>query len=284
MTGRARSGAAISVLNALFDGVGAALGIDLAVEAEVDRDDGAGAHDAIRPASSATPLVRATLDRARAEYAPGRAGPVRLTIRSEVPAAVGLKSSSAVGTAVALAYARAVGERPEPAAVARLAAETARAVGQSATGAFDDALASLLPGLWMADTRHATVLLHRPGPSGELLLWIPPGTHRPSPTILPRLEGRGDPSARARLEADDLEGAMEANSEALERALGLPSVGREELRGGGARAVAVSGLGPAVAVLAPAPQLPELRAILSKRPGRLLVSRFRPPGPPEGGS
>lgn len=277
MIGWARTGAAISVVNALFDGQGAAVGLDLALEVTVALA-GPGARagaDRIAPIASATPLVLGTVGAARSAFGLPPDRPVRVTIASEIPPSVGLKSSSAVGAGIVLAFARAAGVRVTPESVARTAAKAARAAGQSATGAFDDALAALSPGVWATDNREDSVLFRTPAPDGSAVIWIPPGEHPPSPELAPRLRGRSPSGAMERLRAGDLAGAVERNGRAVEGALGLAPIPREALALAGARAVGVSGLGPAVFVWVGPGAGGPVRAVLERLPGRTLSAGFR---------
>ncbi len=280
MIGRARTGAAVTVLNALFDGIGAAVAIDLGLEARVTVYDGAagGPRNSVRPASSETPLVRATLEAARRAYRIEPTSSVALELDSEIPWSVGLKSSSAVGGAVLLAAARAVGHPASPEAIARRAAEVARGIGQSATGALDDALACLSPGLWAADTRSGEILLRAPAPEAEVVLSIPPGTHPPSPALAARLRGRGPANGLELLRSEGPWKAMEATSRALEPLLGVEVPDRTALREAGALATTVSGLGPTVAIFVPVGGAAPVLDRLTGRPGQRLVRGLRREG------
>ena len=72
---------------------------------------------------------------------------MEIEIVSDIPVAMGLKSSSAVSSAGLLAVARASGATRPPLEIAKLSAQVSRETGVSATGAFDDALAGLASGV-----------------------------------------------------------------------------------------------------------------------------------------
>ncbi len=279
MRGVGESTAAITVVNALSTGIGCAVGIDLRARAEVVvTPETAGPVLEIGPPTSRTPLVEASLSAAVEEYLPDRHVRARLEIRSEIPVAIGLKSSSAVSTATLLAVARAA-EVPAPVAeVARRSAEIARRVGASATGAFDDALAGLTHE--MVVTNNYTDELIRDvavEPGLEVALWIPPGAHRPSPSVRHRFSA-DDPLGAQAAEAA-LRGewwtAMGLNSELVERAMGYAyapyreAVAREGARGSGA-----SGLGPAFAAVAPRERIDAVLACLPPSAGARRAIRF----------
>lgn len=273
MIGRSRSSGAISLLNALFDGIGSAVGVGLWCDVEAEAHEGPPGLT-VHPAESGTPIVR-SLHREAVD----RFGRVErawtLRIRSEVPQGCGLKSSSAVGAAVYRATARALGAEPSDLDTARAAAFVAREIGQSATGAFDDACAATSAGIWLTDNRTDTVLNHWPAPEGlGLLVCIPPGIHPPSPGLIDRLAGAGGSTSLALLRSGRFWEAMESNSQAVERTLGYDGALRQALHEAGALAYAVSGLGPARAVVAPPDRFPSIREVLPAILGTIIQVEF----------
>jgi shikimate kinase len=285
MRGVGEANAAITIVNALPTGIGAAAGIALRARAEVRLEEarsGLRSEPKFRPESAGTPLVREAVRSAVGRLAGKGLVCEELEIRSEVPPSIGLKSSSAVASAVVLAVAGAVGRELSPREVAAASAEIGRAAGVSATGAYDDALAGLVGEAVVTDNRGDRLLESFPiDPSLAVALWIPPGTHASAPSSRSRFPGE---STRTRAPADAARAgrlweAMELNSDLVETAMGY-SYGdvRRRLRGRGALASGTSGLGPALAAVAPRPVLPALLEELSGRPGTCRSVEFaRPP-------
>ena len=262
MRGVATGRAAVSVVNALPLGVGAAVGIEwpartiAVLEASRDRRDA----PTVLPRRSATAVVRAAARTALERYGSGGPARVRLTVRSTIPVARGLKSSSAVTTSVALATARAGGVDPAPEEIARLAAEVGMATGVSATGAFDDALAGLVPGGVVTDNRRNVELRGLDiDPELAVALWIPGRRHPRSPKLRDRFR-REHRLARRAVEAalaGDWTAAMLANTAVVEKVMGYRYDRLHALASRhGAVAAGVTGLGPAFAVLAPRRRVP----------------------------
>ena len=280
MRGVGESRAAISVVNALPLGVGAALAIDwpARASAEIDRALPARARPAVRPKGSSTRIVRDTAAEALARY--GAGGRLRLSVRSTIPARRGLKSSSAVGAAVAQATARACGADPATDEVARLVAEVGRASGLSATGAFDDALVGLVGAGVVTDNRSDRCLRRfDPGSGLAVVLWVPDRPHPLSPQVVDRFR-RTPGLAREAVDAaldGDWAAAMAANSALVERAMGYRYAAlREAVLQQGAIASSVSGLGPAFAAVAPAARAPRvLRALPAGRGSRRTLPIYR---------
>lgn len=268
MKGAARSFGAITIANALPTGVGCAAGIELAVEAEVSVTSD-GSHDppkVMGPTEDRYRVVDQSVRTGLARYHAHPGTVVSVALRSEIPAARGLKSSSAVSTAVILAVARAAGHEPSRLEIGRLAADAGRRSGVSATGALDDALAGLEPGFIVTDNRQDTVLRRAEiDPAWGVLLYIPEREHPPSPGLVSafgREREAGERAARAVLEGDWAT-AMRINSEVVERTMRYAYRPlRERLEHHGAIASGVSGLGPTLATIARTDRLSDLAQLL----------------------
>lgn len=285
MHGVGRATGAITIVNALPLRRGSALGIDLGVEAEVLTDDpgyGPGTTE-FRPEHSGSPIVRTVLEAAARRFLPPNAVVRRLVLASDVPVGCGLKSSSAVAGAVARAVANAAGAAPSTVEVAQLVSRASRESGVSATGAFDDALACLRPGVVVTDNEADRLLREQNVPDDlKVALWIPPTRHPPAPSLLARFAREAD-TARPAVEralAGDWPAAMEVNSELVERVMRLPY---GELRGAcrrnGAIASGVSGLGPAFAALATSERLAAVVEALPRHSGEIRTVRLSTPSP-----
>jgi shikimate kinase len=278
------SHAAISVVNALPLGIGAAIGIEWPARVTARLPSATASRGlSVDPTASRTRLVResarAALDRFRAAD-----GGLRLSVRTTIPVARGLKSSSAVSSAVILATARAAGTEPSPEAVARLAATVGRATGVSATGAYDDAIAGLVAGGVVTDNRRDTELRRlRIDPRLAVALWIPARSHPPSPSVQKRFRRSRDLARRAidQALAGDWVQAMAANSSLVEEVLGYRYRHlHERVARAGAVASGVSGLGPTFAVLAPPSRLRRVLAALPPTGRRRSVRLYGDPRRP----
>ncbi len=276
MRGVGSARGAVTIVNALPTGIGAALGFDLTVRAEVClvRADRGGEGIRVDPASSNSPLVREAVAVALSAFLPGRTSSVEVRIDSQVPPSKGLKSSSAVASAIVAAVAQATGERPVPTEVARLSAATGRRSGTSATGAFDDALAGLETGVVVTDNRDDRLLARFDvPPDTDVVVWLPPGEHPPSPSLRAAFAARAETGRTVvdRVSNGDWPGAMERNSALVEELLGYPYAAlRNACRERGAIASGVSGLGPAFASLAARSRATSIEAFLSGREGSVI--------------
>ncbi len=282
MNGTGTASGAMTFLNALFTGIGSAAGLDLTASATVELRPAANRSFTVDAASD-TPLVRAILGAALDLWAPGELFEVRTSVRSQIPAARGLKSSSAVSGAIAFAVASALGRPTSPEEVARLSAAVSRAIGLSATGAFDDALAGVMPGIHVTDNVGRRGLRVDPvDPDWRVVLLVPELAHRPSPEYVEQfraLAAEARPAEAAALEGRPLV-AMAMNTQLVERALGLDLTAlHRRLREAGALASGVSGLGPAVAAIAPSGHAAAVRAAFAPEEGEVVEVGFTQPAP-----
>jgi shikimate kinase len=176
MDGHAEAPAAGTVLNALATGHGSAFAIDEYVRADVELDPDAEdvTGTVVGSPDADTRLVERCVELTAAEVA-GDAPGGTVETDSDVPMASGLKSSSAAANATVLATLDALDAVDEVASedAARLGVAAARDVGVTATGAFDDASASMLGGLTVTDNVE-DALLTRDEVDWTVLVWTPP--------------------------------------------------------------------------------------------------------------
>ncbi len=265
MRGVGRAAGAMTFLNALFTGIGAAAALPIGVEARAEFRSGA------TPDGASSPLVSRAVTLAVAEWGSPSTEPIGVTVESEIPPGQGLKSSSAVASATLAAVADLLGARPAPFEIARLSARAGRAEGLSATGALDDALAGVAEGVVVTDNRQDRWLGTHPVPEEwGAVVFAADRPHPPSPALadrFARFRSRAAPAERMARDGD-LIGALNANGELVESVMGYDyGTIRAALRDAGAVAAGVSGLGPALVAVGPRARLPAMREVLPS-PGR----------------
>jgi len=280
MSGTARTSAAITITNALSTGVGCAVGIELHAEAHValSEDPSRQSVSLEIPVEVRTPIVEESLRAGLSRFYPQPGAVARLSLRSDIPIARGLKSSSAVSTSILLAVARAARREPTALEVGLLSAEVGRRAGVSATGALDDALAGLEPGFVVTENSRGEVLRRSVvDPGWGVALYIPPESHPPSPNLISAFSAdraAGERAANA-ARTGDWATAMRLNTELVERTMGYSYGGvRDRLRMHGAIASGVSGLGPTLAAIAPTERLPELVRVFPSDPAQKIALPF----------
>lgn len=265
MIGRAACRGAATIVNAIPTGMGAAFGITLEADAEVRIQEGPGAvrFGPEEGADLIAGCVEAVLKRAGLE---GRGAEVR--VESDIPVSRGLKSSSAVSNAVVLATTRAVKLPLDDTRVLGSAIDESLRAGVTVTGAFDDAAACYFGGAVVTDNRARRILSRgRMDPSLSVLIHVP--EKRIIKSVVKNLDFA---PARPKVEeafrlalAGDYAKAIEVNSRACSKVLGISEEVAELARSNGAVASGISGTGPATVALVRPGDEDRLRRLLEKR-------------------
>lgn len=155
---------AISIVNAIASGKGATASVRLTTEAEVEMEGSRGGWEVFANGKKAeSSLALETVRRAikgTGKDPEAYSGKVMTT--SSVPVGVGLKTSSASSTAIAIAVYAALGQKAfDPKKVLDCSVEASLASGASVTGALDDAAGCLLGGVNMTDNLARKVVSSR---------------------------------------------------------------------------------------------------------------------------
>jgi shikimate kinase len=153
---RATMHGAISIVNAIATGNGSALGISLKVTAEASLENGQGVRFQTRKENKLiSNIVYNTLPKDIIAK-----NLVSISIESEIPIGFGLKSSSAVSNAVALACSKLVNNDVHDDAILDAAVRASLDSKISITGAYDDATACYFGGFVLTDN-YACKLIRR---------------------------------------------------------------------------------------------------------------------------
>jgi shikimate kinase len=276
-TGRATAPGAGTVLNALATHRGAAFAIDVETTAIVERRQ-SGITGAIEgDADADTALIERCVELAAATTDTDLGG-AHVRTESDVPTAAGLKSSSAAANAAVLATLDLLDERMEPADAARLGVRAARETGVTATGAFDDAGASMLGGLVVTDNDDDE-LLKRDAVDWDVLVWTPPERAHSADADVTRCE-RIAPMAELAFDlamAGDYGRAMTVNGLAFSAALAFPTEPAVEAMPHAA-GVSLSGTGPSVLAVGERATLEPVAERWRRRDGRTWFTRTRTEG------
>jgi shikimate kinase len=138
---------AISIVNAVATGFGSALGISLKVQVEIVAEKGSGI---TFRSGECTPMIRHIIDNILPEDFV-KENHLKVLISSEIPTGVGLKSSSAVSCAMALACAGLVDNKINDTYVINSAINGSIFAKTTITGAYDDSAACYYGGFVTTD-------------------------------------------------------------------------------------------------------------------------------------
>jgi len=155
LTGKATAithGAA-TIINAIALGKGAAFGVDLWTKAEVKLTDEPHVFktEITSDPKESTVLAEKTVSRVLQKFCLDKSFGAKIKTWSNIPAAKGLKSSSAAANAIALASIAALRETLDDLEIINLGVEAAFDAKVTITGALDDACASYFGGIVITD-------------------------------------------------------------------------------------------------------------------------------------
>jgi shikimate kinase len=274
-TGQALSHGAISILNAFPTGKGGALGVDLWTRAKVSLREGPGQISGFISSDpqESTRLTVTVVQKTLEHYGYERKLHGEVITSSNIPAAVGLKSSSAAANAVALATAFALDEQPDDDALVEIAVEASIESGVSLTGAYDDSFASYHGGAVLTDNdrRRVEKILKIPR-DFKILILVPPRKIRTGQLDRTRFAPIRRISELAYSEASNghIWDALTLNGLALSSVLGedpRPALSAIEA---GAFGAGLSGKGPAVAAIVDENSSKAVRQAFERFDGRII--------------
>ena len=163
-----------TIVNAIATWKGAAFGISMKTEVDVELKESDSTHinGHVGGANGADPhLIVRCVELVLEKFGLQMEGDVYS--RSEIPVAKGLKSSSAAANAAVVAALRAIGEDMEPLEIVKLGVKAAKDAGVTITGAFDDACASFFGGAVLTNNKNME-LIERVPLEGDVLVFSPP--------------------------------------------------------------------------------------------------------------
>jgi shikimate kinase len=275
--GEAMAYGAVTVVNALATGKGAAFGIDLRTKATVElKDNGTIEATILDGEGESTLLVEKCVRKVLNHFGLRTLGAIVRT-ESNIPVARGLKSSSVAGNAVVLATLAALQKRMEPDDILRVVADASLEAKVSITGAFDDAAASLYGNVVVTDNLARKVLRTFPIEDYCVLLLVPPEKRYTNEVDLTKVKTIARVADIAHNEA--LEGnywnAMTLNGLIYSHVLGLTTDVILDSLQAGALAAGISGKGPTYAFVVEEDSKQRVLVPLRKQEGQIIVSRTR---------
>lgn len=267
---RATMHGAISIVNAIATGKGSALGISLKVTAEVSLENGQGIK--FHRTKDDKLLRNVVYKTIPAEIIANNM--ISIQIESEIPLGFGLKSSSAVSNAVALACSRLIDSNMSDYTVLDIAVSASLDAKVTVTGAYDDAAACYFGGFVLTDN-YARNLIRREKAPDNLYAII----------LLPQNASRGNINKLSIMsdffinafnlaEAGEYWKAMKLNGVLASAALSVnyePVLAALERHALGA---SVSGNGPSLAAVAYENRIDDIKSVFGDFNGNILVSKI----------
>ena len=277
MSAEATAYGAVTIVNAMATGKGAAFGIDLWTKAKVRLTDDATIEVVIHgDREENTLLAEKCITAVLTRFGMQKLG-VRAETESNIPIARGLKSSSVAGNAVTLATLAALEKQLQPNEILDLVVNASLEAKVSVTGAFDDAAASLYGNVVVTDNTLRKILRTYPIEDHQVLLLVPREKAYTVDVDLNRIKtfARQIEVAHELALAGKYWNAMTLNGLVYSDALRLPRDVILDSMDAGALAAGVSGKGPARAFVVTDECKTRVIDVLKRHDGEILVSKAR---------
>ncbi len=277
---------AISLVNALAAKKGATVGIDLEVNVQINTHSKSGGGSSgssditvIRskenqPRSLSSKLIQSTIQ----HTVPKKileSNRVEVVVASEIPAGFGLKSSSSLSSAVALAASRAFNLHLTDKQILLAGVNASIATKVSVTGAYDDACSCYYGGFNVTDNAMRHIVQHQRAPRNiSAIIFIPRNRKRGNLKRLKLLESTFLNAWTLAKQANYWD-AMMINGLAIASVWGSDADMIPHLIEKGAIAASISGNGPAIAAVAKKQNVQSIRkAFTSMMEGSTIVSKL----------
>ena len=262
---------AISIVNAIATGKGSALGISLKVTAEVELQKGHGlrfitGRNGDRLIKN---IIQKTIPKETIE-----SNMISIRVDSEIPIGYGLKSSSAVSNAIALACSQiARKEDINDNTILEVAALSSLEAKVSLTGAYDDATACYFGGFTVTDNYSRRLIRKERAPENlYAIIILPSSTTRGDVRKLRNLSDIFIDAFRF-AEFGQYWKAMKLNGVLVSAALSSSYAPAMAAMEHGALSASISGNGPSIAAVGNEDAVEPIVGALSKYDGEIIVSK-----------
>ncbi|RLG97752.1 shikimate kinase [Candidatus Bathyarchaeota archaeon] len=276
--GRAVAYGAVTIVNAIACGYGAALGVDLWTEAAVELTDNPNVVEGkiVNDPSESTRLIEKTVKRILRYFRLEDKFGAYVETRSNIPIARGLKSSSVAANAISLATLSALDRTLDDLTVVKLGVEASIDAGVTVTGAFDDASASYFGNITVTDNLKRRILKTFKPEIKNVLIYVPEEKYYTAESDVSKMrvfEKEVKAIHRLALEGDYWT-AMTLNGILYSSILGFsPEVAISAIENG-AVAAGLSGKGPAVAAVVSDRDLARVERAWSELEGRVIRAKI----------
>ena len=264
---------AISIVNAIAIGKGATLGISLKTEATIMTSQGKGVILESDNKTISSRLVNRVVQKVVSKKVLDKTK-LKISIQSEIPTGYGLKSSSAISSAVALACAKLFRPKWSDYQILIAGVDASIETKVSITGAYDDACGCFYGGFIVTDNYKRKIIKSEKGPRNlTSIIFIPKSRKRGKVKNLKNLSIVFDQAWRMARNSDYWN-AMILNGLATSSILNSEPKIITDLIERGALGATISGNGPAIAAVAKKDDIQNMKKIFSSLQGKTIISEI----------
>jgi shikimate kinase len=263
---------AVSLVNAIANKRGATLGISLAVEAIIETSPGKGIIIQSKNKTISSRLINKTIEKilTKKELEQNK---IIVSLESEIPTGYGLKSSSAISSAVALACAKIFKQKLTEQQILLAGVDASIESKVSITGAYDDACSCYFGGFNVTDNAKKKIIRSEKIPSNLMaIIFIPKNRKRGNVKNLKTLSSVFDNAWKLSKNGNYWD-AMIINGLATSTILNSDPKIIVNLLEKGAIAASISGNGPAIAAVVKKENEQNVKKVFSSLDGNIIVSK-----------
>jgi len=264
---------AISIVNAIATGKGAALGISKKVNVEMETSYGKGVIIEVENKSMSSRLINRVIEKIVTKNELSKTK-LKVSLDTEIPTGYGLKSSSAISTAVAMTCAKLFKPNMNDTEILNAGVKASIETKVSLTGAYDDACACYYGGFvvtnnYMKKIIHSEKCLNRV----SAVIFIPKSRKRGN---IRKLKTSSDVFEQAwnLAKKSDYWNAMILNGLATSTILSSEPKIIPKLIENGALGASVSGNGPSIAAIVKNDNVSKIKSVFSSLEGNTTVAQI----------
>ena len=264
---------AVSLVNAIANKKGATLGISLSVEATLETTPGKGIIIQSKNKTISSRLINKTVEKilTKKELEQNK---ITLSLESEIPTGYGLKSSSAISSAVALACAKVFKPKLTDQQILLAGVDASIESKVSITGAYDDACSCYYGGFNITDNEKKKRIHYEKSPTNLIaVIFIPKNRKRGNLKNLKILSSVFENAWELARKTNYWE-AMIINGLATASILNSDPKIITDLIEKGALGASVSGNGPSIAAITKKENESSIKKIFSTLEGNIIVSKL----------
>ena len=264
---------AVSLVNAIANQKGATLGIELKVEATVETSPGKGITIQSENKSLSSRLINKTIEKivSKKDLEQNK---ISITLDSEIPTGYGLKSSSAISSAIAMGCAKIFKPKLTDQQILLAGVDASIESKVSITGAYDDACSCYYGGFNVTDNAKKKRIQFEKGPSNLIaVIFIPKNRKRGNLKKLKILSSVFENAWELARKANYWD-AMIINGLATASILNSDAKIITDLIEKGALGASVSGNGPSIAAITKKENESAIKKVFSSLEGSIIISKI----------
>ena len=262
---------AISIVNAIATGKGATVGITKKVHAIVEATEGKGITIEVDKKKISSRLIASVVERIIPKSSLNKTK-LRIELESDIPTGYGLKSSSAISSAVSLACSRIFRPTMTDEQILKAGIDASIETKVSITGAYDDACACYYGGFIITDNFKRKIIVKKKCPNNiQAVIFIPAKRKRGNVKKLKMLKQTFQ-TAWDIAKNEDYWNAMTINGLATSTILDSEPKIIPALIDKGALGASISGNGPSIAAVGKKGEIKKIENVFDEMEGNVIIA------------